>query len=319
VETRGQVKAGWPGSDRSRLFALYSTVTLSGVGAGIPFINAILFLAGLIALIILTVRYGYWLASVGCLVAVGLCLILYGINLVMGYMILVVGPGLLMSYKARSFSEPYKVLLWGMLPYLLPVIALIAFYPYIIAQTPTLLEELHRQLAAGGGIFGLSGSSLDQAVAATQKTFEVIMRLAPGIFFTMFAAIALFGYMGAASIGARFGAIMPAFSPMSSWRASELWLIPLGAALVCLLLGGGTLKPIGENLLVFMVHLYALYGICLVEHYFKKSLTLGWLRAILYVLFLTVAVVIIPLLAFLGLVDSRFDLRKMDVNKASSG
>ena len=296
---------------------LFTLVASAGVAAGIPFLNAILFFIGLVALIIMAVRFGYWFALIASLSTIALCLFLYGPYVAAGCLILFIGPGLLMSRKARTFSKPYKILLWGMLPYLIPIIALIAFYPYLIAQTPTLVEEIRQQLVAGGGFWGLTGDNLNQAVMAAEKTFELVMRLTPGIFATMFAAIVLFGYLGATSMGARFGAIMPAFRPISLWRASELWLIPLGLSLVFLLVGG-SIRPIGENLLVFLVHLYALYGICIIEFYFKKTLVMGWLRIILYLLVLTVAVVVIPVLAFLGLIDSRFDLRKMDVKKTSA-
>jgi isoprenylcysteine carboxyl methyltransferase (ICMT) family protein YpbQ len=97
-----------------------------------------------------------------------------------------------------------------------------------------------------------------------------------------------------------------------------LWLIPLGLSLILVLLGGQSYGAIGQNALVFLVHLYALYGLCIVEFFMRQSLTMGWLRAILYLLIIIAAMVIIPVLAFMGLIDSRFDLRKIDAKKVSS-
>lgn len=223
-----------------------------------------------------------------------------------------------MSYQARRIGEPHKILLWGMLPYMIPTLVLMAFYPDLILQMPSIISEINKQLAINGGLFGLTGESLNQAINSAQKTFEWIIRLMPGIFITMAAAVVLFGYLGAVSLGSRFGAIMPAFRPMHQWRANELWLIPLGLSLILVLLGGQSYGAIGQNALVFLVHLYALYGLCIVEFFMRQSLTMGWLRAILYLLIIIAAMVIIPVLAFMGLIDSRFDLRKIDAKKVSS-
>lgn len=291
---------------------------VSGLASGIPLFNAIFFLIGLVSLIILTVRYGYRPGLIGALLIVVGSLSLYGLFLAVGCLMMVIAPALLMSYQARKIGEPHKILLWGMAPYLIPVITLIAFYPEMIAQMPSMLAEMNKQLTLSGAIFGMTGENLNQAISSAQVTFEWIIRLLPGIFVTMAAAVVLFGYLGAVGIGSRMGAVMPTFRPMYFWRAHELWLLPLGLSLLMVLVGGQTFGPIGQNALVFLVHLYALYGFSVTEYYLRQSMSSGWLRVILYLLVIVAAMVIIPMLAFIGLIDSRFDLRKIDEKEVSS-
>jgi uncharacterized protein YybS (DUF2232 family) len=318
VESQGQVKTGRSNKDLPRLWLLIGSVTVSGVASGIPLLNAIFYLVGMVSLIILAVRYGYWPGAIGSILMIGSCLLLYGPLLAASCLLMVVIPGLLMSYQARKIGEPRKILLWGMLPYLAPAIVLIAMYPEINSQMPAMIGELNKQLAISGGMFGMAGEGLNQAISSAQSTFEWIIRLLPGIFITMGAAMVLFAYLGAARLGARFGAIMPTMQPVYFWRASELWLIPLGLSLILVLLGGQSFGAIGQNALVFLVHLYALYGLSIAEFYMRQSMGLGWLRIILYLLIIIAAIVIVPMLAFIGLLDSRFDLRKIDEKKVSS-
>jgi hypothetical protein len=318
VENQELAKPGRSNKDRSRLWLLMGFAAVSGLASGIPLFNAIFFLIGLVSLIILTVRYGYRPGLIGALLIIVGSLLLYGPFLAVGCLVMVITPAMLMSYQARKIGEPHKILLWGMAPYLIPVITLIAFYPEMIAQMPSMLAEMNKQLTLSGAIFGMAGESLNQAVNSAQATFEWIIRLLPGILATMAAAVILFGYLGAVSIGSRMGAVMPTFRPMYFWRAHELWLLPLGLSLLMVLLGGQTFGPIGQNILVFLVHLYALYGFSVAEYYLRQSMSSGWLRAILYLLVIVAAMVIIPMLAFIGLIDSRFDLRKIDEKEVSS-
>jgi hypothetical protein len=318
LENQEQVKTGRSNKDRSRLWLLVGFVTVSGMASGVPLFNAIFYLIGLVSLIILTVRYGYWPGIIGATLMIGTSLFLYGPILAAGCLLMVIAPALLMSYQARKIGEPYKILLWGMAPYLIPIVLLVAFYPDMIDQMPMMLTEMNKQLTISGAMFGLVGDNLNQAISSAKTTFEWIIRLLPGIFATMAGAVVLFGYLGAVSIGSRIGAVMPALRPMYFWRAHELWLLPLGLSLVFVLFGGQTFGPVGQNALVFLAHLYALYGFSVAEFYLRQSMSSGWLRAILYLLIIIAAMIIIPVLAFIGLIDSRFDLRKIEEKEVPS-
>jgi hypothetical protein len=318
VESPGQVNTNRLSSDRTRLWLLFGFVALSGLAAGVPFFNAGFFFLGLMALVILMVRYGYLFSFSASLLAIAVCTLLYGPILAGGILIMILSPGLLMGYKARAFGSPNQILIWGMIPALLPLLVVIVYYPFLISQTPEFVAEMHKQLTANAGLIGLSGADLDQALNSIKATVELTIRLAPGILFTTMIAIVVLGYLGAVSMGSRFGAIIPVSKPLSLWRASEYWLIPLGLSLFFVLLGGGTLMIIGENMLVFLVHVYAFFGICLLEYYFRQILVSGWLRLVLYLLGMVIGIVFIPILAFLALIDSRFDIRKINAEKKTN-
>ena len=224
---------------------------------------------------------------------------------------IVIIPGLIMGSKSRSFSAPHSILFWGMFPFLLPVILLIVLYPQINSQAPQMVDEMHSLFTENAGRLGLNDSQLELLYSSIKTTVDWTLRLAPGILFTMFLGIVLFAYLGAMEIGPRFGAILPQLKPLQLWKAGELWLIPLAVSLLFVLLGSRGMRIIGENVLVFMVHLYAFFGICLVDFYFRRIKIPAAIRLIIYVLVLAAVVVVIPLLAVAGVIDSRFDFRKV--------
>ena len=306
-------------SESARLIVLMSMVILAGAGVAIPIINVGLLFLGLVSLIILMVRFGYAYAALSCLVALASSLLFYGVQLAIGLVLIMILPGIIMSRKVRSFSEPQEIVLWGIIPYLLPLALLIIFYPVMMSQMPEIIKQMRNDFLSGGLILGMGGTEMEQVIQSTQKMLEIMLRLSPGIFLTFFVGFAIFSYMMATRLGPKFGAVMPSFRPLVEWRASDIWLIPLGLSLACVLIGGGFLSSIGENLLIFLVHLYALYGICLLEFQLRKMPWAGWLRAIIYIMVAVAAVFAIPLLALAGLIDSRFDFRKIDVQPISSG
>jgi hypothetical protein len=286
-------------------------VVLAGLTMGLVIVNVVFLLLALVALIVLTVRFGYFFALVACFSAVIFCSLCYDIYMAVAFVLLVVSPGIIMGYKARSFSPPHEVLLWGMVPYMLPMIFLILLYPDLTSHVPTIVETMKSQLTDNAGFLNLGGTNAQQIFSSLETTVYWTIRLAPGIFLTLFTAMVVFSYLGATLSGPYFGGILPRFKPVFLWKASELWLILLGLSLISVLLGGNWLKIIGENLLVFLIHLYAFFGICLVEFYLRSFKITGWIRIIIYLFLLVTLIIAIPILAVIGLIDSRFNFRKV--------
>lgn len=311
MNTQISLKSRLLKSDRAGLWLLSLVVVLSGLTMSLVMINVVFLLLSLVALIILTVRFGYFSALVACFSAVIICSLFYGVYMALALVLLVVFPGIIMGYKARTFSPPHEVLLWGMVPYMLPMIFLILLYPDLTSQVPILVEAMKSQLSENNGFLNLGGANAQQVFSSLETTIYWSIRLAPGIFLTLFIAMVMFSYLGATLLGPYFGGILPRFKPVFLWKASELWLILLGLSLISVLLGGYWLKVIGENLLVFLVQLYAFFGICLVEFYFRSLKISGWIRLIIYLFLLVTVIVAIPILAIAGLIDSRFDFRKV--------
>ncbi len=274
-------------------------------------VNTVFILLALSSLIIMSVRFSGYYVALASISSALVCFAIFDSMLATVFLLVVLIPGNIMGYKAKTFCSPLTVLLWGMLPYLLLVAFLVVLYPQLNSQLPLMIGEMQNMLAESAGNLGLSANQQEMMSASIRTTIEWTLRLAPGIFFTVFAAMVLFAYLGATVVSPYFGAILPRMKPLYLWKASEFWLVPLGFSMLAVLLTGQWLRIVGENVLVFMVHLYAFYGICLVDHYFKRmNLTLP-IRLVIYLFVLIAVIVAMPTLALLGLIDSRFDFRKI--------
>jgi len=298
-------------SDQTKLWLLNLFVLLAGLFVGVIFINALMFLFAMTALVLLTVRYRYTFAIMAGLAALLVCYIIYDASIASFFGLLVLLPGVVMGYKARTFSPPYEIIGWGMVPYLLPIALLIFYYPQLVEQTPLMVAEMQVMFEQSAGSIGLATGELQILFESMQKIMEWFMRLAPGIFFTMFVSMVFFAYLGAVTVSNYFGAVIPRMKPLYLWKINEIWLIPLAVALLFVLFGGQALKLIGENLLVILVHLFAFLGICLVDFYFKRINIPAPVRLLIYLFILIAVVVAIPILAIVGIADSRFDFRKI--------
>ena len=298
-------------SDRTKIWVLNLAIVLSGLFLSLPIANALLVWLAQVALIILIVRYRYTFTVLPALMAFAMVMIVYGWQACLVYCYLVLLPGVLMGYKARTYSTPQAVILWGFGPYLLPIILTIIYYAQLGEQIPAMVAQMQAMLETGAHQLGVSGGELEAMLVSARKVVEWMVRLLPGILFTMFLGLALFAYIGASAVNSFFGAVFPRTSALYLWKANEFWLVPLAVALGFVLLGNNMLKIIGENFLVFLVHLYAFYGICFFDYYFKKANIPLPIRIIIYAILLVAVIVAIPALAVVAVIDSRFDFRKI--------
>lgn len=301
-------------SDQAKLWYLNLAILFSGLFAGAMMINVLFFLFAIAALIVMTVRFRYTFVVLSCLGSLALCFVFYGAAIAASFGFLVLIPGLLMGYKSRLFNSPSSIIAWGMFPYLLPVGLLIIYYSQLSARSSFIVSEILGAIELSAAKFGMASNELQILYTAIPEIVKWSLRLMPGIFFTLFVSLVFFAYLVAASVSSYFGAVVPRMNPLYLWKAGEIWLIPLGLGLLLVLLGGNLPKIIGENLLVFMVHFFAFFGICVVDFYFKKIKVHLLVRLLIYLFILVAVVVAIPLLAVLGLVDSRFDFRKITLS-----
>lgn len=304
-------------SDQAKLWYLNLAILSSGLFAGVMMINVLFFLFAISALIVMTVRFRYMFVVLSCLGSLALCLVFYGAVVAASFAFLVLIPGLLMGYKSRLFNSPNSIIAWGIFPYLLPIGLLITYYPQLSAQASFIISEILGMIELSAAEFGIAGNELQILYTAIPEIVKWSLRLMPGIFFTLFVSLVFFAYLIATSVSPYFGAVVPRMNPLYLWKAGEIWLIPLGLGLLLVLSGGNWPKIIGENLLVFMVHFFAFFGICVIDFYFKKIKVHLLVRLLIYLFILVAVVVAIPLLAIIGLVDSRFDFRKITLSTDS--
>ncbi len=297
-------------SDTSKLWLLLAIVSLSGLPIGVPVINMIAFFMAQVALIILVVRYSYLFAIIPCLIAMAVSSLFYGFSASMMYFFLALLPGLLMGFKSRTFNTPRSIVFWGFAPYLVLVLITILFYADISSQSELIAAEFKGMIQEDVMPMGLSGAELEQFMEMANQVIYWTTRLLPGILFTMFAALVLFVYLAATSTAKYFGAVIPSMAPSYFWKIGELWLIPFGISMAFVLIGNEGIRILGENLLVFFIHFYAFFGICVIDFYLNQLNIPFVVRFIIYLLLL-LPVITIPLLALLGIIDSRFDFRKL--------
>ena|GEM_PF-2041682 len=302
-------------SDRAKIWLLFSVIVGAGALSGLALINTLFFIGLMIGLIITVVRYGWRYSFLAAFLSLGLCLFLYGPIIMGGMFFLFILPGMLMGYKARLFGAPRQILSWGLMAYVIPMFLLIVFYPQLMANLETLAREMTRQFAAESALLGIGNADAQTYMESFETVLVWTLKLAPGILITTFFAFVVFAYLGASAVAPRFGAILPAMTPFAFWKGHDLWLVPLGLALLLLLIGGSTGRIIGFNIGLFMVHVYAVFGLAIIEFFLSRTLSLGWPRHFLYMLMILAAVIFIPMLAVIGLLDSRFDLRKLDEEK----
>ncbi len=302
-------------SDRARIWLLFSVIVMAGALSGLALINTLSFIGLMIGLIITAVRYGWRYCFLAAFFSLVICFFLYGPIIMGGMFFLFVLPGLLMGYKARLFGAPRQILSWGLMAYAFPLFLLIVFYPQLLAKSETIAKEMTQQFAAESALLGIGGGEAKTYLESFEAMFVWTLKLAPGILITMFFAFVVFAYLGASAVAPRFGAILPAMPPFAFWKGHDLWLVPLGTALLLLLIGGSTGRIIGFNIGIFMVHIYAVFGLAIIEFFLNRTLSLGWPRHFLYMFMILAAVIFIPMLAVIGLFDSRFDLRKLDEGK----
>ncbi len=303
-------------SDRARIWLLLTIIIVAGALAGLALVNTIAFIGLMIGLIITIVRYGWRYCLIAASISMGLCFFLYGPIIMGGMFLLFVLPAMLMGHKARLFGTHRQILIWGLMVYAFPLFLLVILYPQLIAGSETFAREMSQQLAAESAVLGITGADMQSYLASLETVFEWTLKLAPGILATTFVAFVVFAYLGASAVAPRFGAILPAMTPFAFWKGHDLWLLPLGSALLLLLIGGPTARIIGYNIGLFMVHVYAVFGLAIIEFFLSRTLSLGWPRHFLYILMLLAAIIFIPMLAVIGLLDSRFDLRRLSEERA---
>jgi len=305
-------------SDRLKLWLLSLIIILSGIFIGLPVINVIISFAALVGLILFSVRYRYPFLILVCLLALAGCALIYGaaVALVFGYLALL--PGVVMGYKARTYSTPFSIVLWGFLPFLVPLSLLVIYYSQIVSAIPVIISDVQDSIQQGAMLLGISSGQVQQMLTFVEQALPWFVKLLPGILLTTFLGLVFFSYAGASLTASSFGAVLPRMTPLNFWQAHELWLVPTGLALLFVLIGGHWLKAIGENALVFFIHFYAFYGLCLVDFYLREINIPVIVRLIVYLFVILVVVIVVPLLAVIGLADSRFDFRKLGLSTDNS-
>ena len=171
------------------------------------------------------------------------------------------------------------------------------------------VEELVRQLQTMGLAAADEGYSLRQ-LALTG------LRLRPSTEFISLMLMAVLAYRLGFAAAARLGVAVPRPLPLARWKPwpELIWLLIAGFALK--LAGSGFLGELGLNLLVVMAAVYAVHGAAVGRFFAARLGVPRLLEALIYGLLAMTAGLSVMFLALVGLLDTRFDWRRLETPPA---
>ena len=139
-----------------------------------------------------------------------------------------------------------------------------------------------------------------------------LLRLEPAMEFIAGLLTAVMAYGLAVFAARRIGWTLPPAAPMREWRLWDrlIWVLIGGMALK-LIVSDGLIDDLAINALVVMVVLYAVQGFSLTRFYIWRMRIPRSLEFLFYVVLLFASGISSWVLAGVGLLDTRFDWRRL--------
>jgi uncharacterized protein YybS (DUF2232 family) len=311
------------------------SVLTSGLLWIIPGINSLLSIAGIIGLILIIARLGLirgiWFGVMGIIMAMITCSTLLGIEAAVlstaGFSLSVIAPGLLMGQASRTNLEPSKVIIRGLVPFMLLFLLFLSQYSDFYSHLPVFLEQLNSDISASVGASSFlsqmianyyppADGSLDRFLTNFNNSMFIFVKIFPGMLFIAFLGLVLFGYTIAGAIAVRMKIIIPRFQPFYKWKANGWWLLPTIAGLIPVAMMNYDLWfYVGVNILIISGHVYMVVGLAIVEAFFKRFDVQMPIRVIFYIFLILGNFVTMGMLAVLGLLDSKFNFARESIEK----
>ncbi len=178
------------------------------------------------------------------------------------------------------------------------------------SQAPMAREELAAQVLSQLDAMGFS--AVGEETEAVRQLLVSLLRLEPAMEFVAGLLTAVLAY-GLAQHGARrLGLGLPAALPMRQWRMWDqlIWVLIVAMA-VKLVTDDGLMDDLAVNALAAMVVLYAVQGLALTRFYMWRMRVPPSLQVLFYAVLFFASGVSSWLLAGAGLLDTRFDWRRL--------
>lgn len=268
----------------------------------------ILAILGLVGIYYLWFARQYWLLSLSLALAlVGTVMwrgTIAGIVLIVG----MVAPAMLMSYARSRGLGPAATVSIGTL---FPVAAVAANYPFFARMLDFMAAEL-RQTAYSAQMPGFYTPQQQQVVLDTlTRLADKLPYYYPATILLLVVMLFSVAVLAGNALVRAVGCFARPIADFSLWKLPEWLAIPLGIAVIMILINQTALTIIGWNALLFLAAIYSVCGLSLVEYALRaRRLPVAAKVAVYLLLFLTqvVAGILLPLAALL---DSRFDFRKI--------
>jgi uncharacterized protein YybS (DUF2232 family) len=176
-----------------------------------------------------------------------------------------------------------------------------------VSQEDLPFAEQAEQLVAQIKAVGWQGE-VDDAVL--REMVLIGLRLQPGTEFLAALLTGVLAYRLGYLVSGPLRLSLPADVPLKLWRPwpQLFWALLAGSVLIML---DGWLESLGLNLVVVVLMLYAVQGLAVVRFYFDYVGLPGLARTLFYVIFLFMFGLSVLALTLLGLLDARFDWRRL--------
>jgi hypothetical protein len=174
-----------------------------------------------------------------------------------------------------------------------------------VEQREEQVEQLVGQLQAMGLAMTDEGYSLRELALAG-------LRLRPSTEFISLMLMGVLAYRLGFAVAPRLNLSVPDPLPFALWKPwpELIWLLIVG--LVLKLVAGGFLEELGLNLLVVVTAVYAVHGAAVCRFFAARLGVPRLLEFLVYGFFAMTAGLSVMLLALAGLLDTRFDWRRLD-------
>ena len=191
----------------------------------------------------------------------------------------------------------------------LPGLAQGVFLMVAASQEPQLREELADQVLGQFESLELpAGVDAD----AMRLLLISLLRLEPAMEYMAGLLTAVLAYGMAVFAARRLGWTLPPAAPMREWRLWDrlIWVL-IGGMGLKLIVGDGLVDDLAVNALVVMVVLYAVQGFSLTRFYIWRMRIPRSLEFLFYAVLLFASGISSWVLAGVGLLDTRFDWRRL--------
>ena len=178
------------------------------------------------------------------------------------------------------------------------------------SQAPLAREELAAQVFSQLEAMGFSASGEEGEI--TRQLLVSLLRLEPVMEFLAGLLTAVLAYRLAQQVSGRLGLALAPALPMRRWKLWDqlIWVLIVSMA-VKLVTDDGLLGDLAVNALTAMVVLYAVQGLALTRFYMWRKRVPASLQALFYAVLFFASGVSSLVLAGVGLLDTRFDWRRL--------
>jgi hypothetical protein len=307
-----------------------AAVAASGLLWAIPGFNFIAGLAGMVGLILIVSRLGYfrglWMAGMGLLLAlwtssliIGYLEGLYYVSLYAG---VVIAPALVIGWASRNLYRPILLVYYGLMPFALLFLVFMSIYSGWMHNLSRTIDNIKSEIELFANSnpaivklietnYGQGGDSMAAFLEDSGPFAEDMLKITPGFLVILSLGVVVFGIAIAGYLATRLGIIIPRFREFHLWRASGWWLLPTIAALIPIVF---RVKEFwfyaGLNILIVTGHVYMVVGLSIVEAFFRRILLAAPIRIIFYLVLIMAGPVSMAFLAILGLADTKFNFKR---------